>query len=166
MSIAYPEMVQKLVVVSPGISGYMFVNKWTHDRGKEFQQAASERDMNRMVELFTVMWADGPYRTPDQIAPATREHIQEMITHSLSKGILSLEMHELEPPAVDRLAEITASTLIVLGDKDTSDIHAIGDLLHTQIATSQLTIIPDTGHTLVLEKPAEFNTLVDQFLRL
>src|SRR5437016_4628192 len=34
-----------------------------------------------------------------------------------------------------------------------------------QAIGSQLATIPEAGHTLVLEKPAEFNTLLDQFLR-
>jgi len=52
----------------------------------------------------------------------------------------------------------------VLGDKDAPDIHAIGQLIHNHVTVSELAMIPGAGHTLVMEKPAEFNTLVDQFL--
>jgi 3-oxoadipate enol-lactonase len=165
LAIAYPEMVEKLVVVSPGMSGYEFVDEWTHKLGKAFGEALSQGDMARAVEVFIAMWTDGPYRTPEQVDPVMRERIREMATQSLSQNILALKMQELEPPAVSRLSEIYAPTLIVLGEKDTSDIHAIGKLLHESIAGSELVIIPDVGHTLVMEKPSEFNTLVDQFLR-
>ena len=55
--------------------------------------------------------------------------------------------------------------LIVLGDKDTSDIHAIGELIHQGIQGSRLERIRDVGHTLVMEQPSEFNRIVESFLR-
>ena len=77
---------------------------------------------------------------------------------------LAPNFKELEPPAVGRLPEIHAPTLVILGEKDTSDIHAIGKLLHEQVPGSELVMIPDVGHTLVMEKPSEFKTLVEHFL--
>ena len=88
-----------------------------------------------------------------------------MVTHALPLSRLAPNFKELEPPAVGRLSEIHSPTLVVLGEKDTSDIHAIGKLLHEQVAASELVMIPDVGHTLVMEKPSEFNTLVDHFLQ-
>ena len=58
-----------------------------------------------------------------------------------------------------------APALIVLGDKDTSDIHAIGELIHQGVQGSRVERIRDVGHTLVMEKPAEFNRIVEIFLR-
>jgi len=54
---------------------------------------------------------------------------------------------------------------LVLGDKDTSDIHAIGELIHQGIQGSRVERIRDVGHTLVMEKRAEFNRIVKSFLR-
>ena len=101
---------------------------------------------------------------PDQIDPAVRERIRAMVAHSLPLSRLAPDFQELDPPAVGRLAEIQAPTLIVLGDKDTPDILAIGKLLHEQVAGSELAMLRDVGHTLVMEQPAEFNALVDRFL--
>lgn len=167
LAIAHPEMVQKLVAVSPGLSGYEFVDAWTRQRNEEFAAAISQGNLARAVEVALSMWAYGPSRSPEQIAPATRARMQEMVTRALSQGILSLmmQMHELEPPAVTRLAEIEASTLIVLGEKDTSDIHTIGKLLHEHVPGSELVLMPNTAHPLTMEKPEEFNTLLARFLR-
>jgi pimeloyl-ACP methyl ester carboxylesterase len=163
-AIAYPERVQKLVLVSPGMSGYEFVDAWTHERGAALMQALSQGMAKDAVEIFLTMWTDGPYRAPEQVDPAVREHIRTMVAHSLPLSRLAPDFQELDPPAVGRLAEIQAPTLIVLGDKDTPDILAIGKLLHEQVAGSELVMLPDVGHTLVMEKPAEFNALVDRFL--
>jgi 3-oxoadipate enol-lactonase len=165
LAIAHPELVRKLVAVSPGMSGYVFRDPWTRQRGEAFRQALSAGALADAVEVFLTMWTDGPDRTPEQVDPAARARIRAMVTHTLSQDRPAPNIQELEPPALGRLTEIEAPTLIVLGEKDTSDIHTIGQLLHEQVAGSQLVMLPDVGHTLVMEKPLEFNTLVDHFLR-
>ena len=56
-------------------------------------------------------------------------------------------------------------TLVVLGDKDAPDIRAIGELIHSDVVGSHLVRIRDVGHTLVMEKPDEFNRVAQDFLR-
>lgn len=163
--IAYPERVQKLVLVSPGMSGYEFLDEWTNQRGAVLMEALSRSALEEMVEVVLTMWTDGPYRTPEQVDPVVREHIRAMVANAIPLSRLVPNFQELNPPAVGRLAEIQAPTLIVLGDKDTSDIHTISKLLHEQVAQSELVLLPDVGHMLVMEKPSEFNALVERFLR-
>jgi pimeloyl-ACP methyl ester carboxylesterase len=43
-------------------------------------------------------------------------------------------------------------------------IHEIGHLIHKGIAGAHLVKMPDVRHTLVMEKPDEFNRLVEEFL--
>lgn len=164
LAIASPEMVRKLVLVSPGMSGYEFIDAWTAQRTEEAKMASLRSDRAHTVEVFLVMWTDGPARSPEQVDQTVRERIREMATHTMKLNVHIFPFRELEPPALGRLAEIHAPTLIILGDKDTSDIHAIGKLLHEQVVGSELVTIPDVGHTLVMEKPNEFNELAVQFL--
>ena len=164
-AIAYPTSVRKLVAISPGLNGYKFVDPWTGERGKELMQAFGQGDLAKAIETFVVMWTDGPARKPDQVNPVVRECVREMAINSALKSKGAPTFKELEPPAIGRLNEIHVPTMIVQGEKDTSDIHAICKLLHEQIAGSELVRIPDVAHTLVMEKPAGFNLLVEQFLR-
>ena len=159
-AIAYPQQVQKLVLVSPGMSGYTFLDEWTHQRGQALIEALSQQDLASAVEVFLTMWTDGPYRIPEQVDTVVREHIREMVTHTLPLSSLAPNFKELEPPAVGRLSEIHAPTLVILGEKDTSDIHAIGNLLHEQVAGSELVMIPDVGHTLVMENQLSLTCLL------
>jgi 3-oxoadipate enol-lactonase len=165
LAIASPEVLRKLVLVSPGLSGYEFVDTWTGQRAEELNMAVMQGDLARAVEVFLVMWTDGPFRSPEQVDHAARERIRAMATRSMELGALALPFRELEPPASGRLAEIQVPTLIVPGDRDTSDIQVIGHLLHQQVAGSELVLIPGVGHTLVMEKPAAFNVLAAQCLR-
>ena len=164
-AIAHPSLVQKLVVVSPGLRGYEFRDPWVGSRFAAIVQALEQRDLAGAAEVFLTMWVDGPYRTPDQVDPLVRERVRELVTHAFPLTKLAPNLKGLEPPAIGRLSEVRAPTLVVLGDQDALDIHAIGKLIHDQVSGSQLVTIPGAGHTLVMERPTEFNRLVDQFLR-
>ena len=96
--------------------------------------AAYERgDKERAVELSLQMWTDGPHRTPDQVDPAVRERIRAMTIHTFDLPDVEPWLQALEPPAIDRLAEIHVPTLFVVGDQDVADIQKIGDLIVTQV---------------------------------
>ena len=164
-AIAYPKMAQKLVLVSPGLRGYEFHDPWVSARFDAMLLALGQRDLTGAVEVFLTLWVDGPHRTPAQVDPVARERVREMVSQAFPLSRLAPNAVGLEPPAIGRLAEVRPPTLIVLGDKDAPDIHAIGELIHNHVTGSKLAMIPGAGHTLVMEKPAEFNTLVDQFLR-
>lgn len=164
-TIAYPELVEKLVLVSPGLRGYQFRDAWLEIKFSAMIQALAQQNLSGAVEVFLNMWVDGPYRTPDEINPLVRERGREMVTRGFRLSRLAPNHKGLEPPAVGRFSEVRVPTLVVLGDKDAPDIHTIGHLIHEGIAGSQLVQIPDAGHTLVMEKPDEFNRVVEDFLR-
>jgi 3-oxoadipate enol-lactonase len=163
-SIAYPERVHKLVVVSPAVSGFAYPDEWTLKHGEAMIQALQQRDLAGAVEEFLIMWTDGPSRTPEQVDPVIRARIREMVSHAFPLSRLAPNVQYLDPPAVGRLAEIHVPTLVVLGEQDTSDVHAIGNLLHEQVAGAEVAMMAGVAHTLVMEKPDELNTLVAHFL--
>lgn len=165
LALAYPQRVQKLVLVSPGMSGYHFVDAWTLRHEAAFEEALGQGDVTRALEHFLVMWVDGPSRSPEEVNARVRERCHQMASQAISQGSLALEWHELEPPAAGRLGAIHAATLIVLGEKDTSDIHTIGERLHKEIRDAELVKVPDVAHALTMEVPTLFNTLLSQFLR-
>lgn len=49
-SLVYPEPVQKLVLVSPSISGYTFLDEWVHKHYAEMFKALSQKDLVGAVE--------------------------------------------------------------------------------------------------------------------
>ena len=121
--------------------------------------------MARAVECFLIMWTDGPYRSPEQVKSSVRARNREMATQAIAQGILELEWRELEPPAIGRLTEIRVPTLIIVGDQDTADIHAIGELLRKEVSGAELVKLPNVAHTLSMEVPGIFNDLVSQCLQ-
>ncbi len=66
--------------------------------------------------------------------------------------------------AADRLKEIEAPTLIMVGDKDTRTPPRFSRLLHATIPNSRLVIVEGAGHCLPLERPERVNREIIEFL--
>lgn len=70
----------------------------------------------------------------------------------------------LDPPAVERLEEVSVPTLVIVGDADVADVIERGDLLAARIPTVWKEALPGVAHMVSLERPEEFRELVTGFL--
>jgi len=91
--------------------------------------------------------------------------MRRMTTALLARPKDEAEPWPLDPAAISRLADIHAPTLVIVGDQDIPDCLTIASLLETGIAGAQKVIIPGTAHHLNMERPADFNRIVLDFLR-
>jgi pimeloyl-ACP methyl ester carboxylesterase len=64
----------------------------------------------------------------------------------------------------DRVGEIACPTLIVWGEDDRIVPVEAADAYERAIPRSRKIVFPDTGHVLMLERPAAFNAVLDEFL--
>jgi len=64
----------------------------------------------------------------------------------------------------DKVSKIEVSTLIIVGERDKINLGA-SQYLNREIKDSELRIIPDSGHTVMIEKPQEFNQILEEFIR-
>jgi pimeloyl-ACP methyl ester carboxylesterase len=71
---------------------------------------------------------------------------------------------DLEPPAADRLPEIKAPTLAIIGDLDQPRTIQGADLLARSIPSARKVVMPGTAHLPNMERPEEFNRIVLDFL--
>lgn len=65
---------------------------------------------------------------------------------------------------INRLNEIHVPTLALCGAEDLLTPKKYSEYLHAQIADSQLVIIPDAGHMVMLEQPEVFTHTLTEFL--
>ncbi len=163
MAVAAPERISALVAVaartgtpvSPALrAGWDHVN--------ELFEAG---DIAAAVEYELRMWVDGPDRGPEEVDPRMRERVREMNAALFARDDDEGEELPLDPPAADRLAQITAPTLIVYGDKDLMDVRQAAAPLAAAIPGARLVVIPDAAHLPQMERPEEFNRVVLEFLR-
>jgi len=93
-----------------------------------------------------------------------RELVLDMNGRSLHTDWSSAEIQPIDRPAITRLNEIAAPTLVIVGDQDLPHCLANADLITSKIAGSRKVIIGDAAHLPSLERPDEFNRVVLDFL--
>jgi 3-oxoadipate enol-lactonase len=70
----------------------------------------------------------------------------------------------LDPPAAQRLEEISLPVQIILGERDVSDFQTIAATLTAGISGAAKSVIPGVGHMSNMEAPTAFNGAVLDFL--
>jgi len=161
LAIAYPEKVRSLVLIGPGMSGFPFTGRDWRARMGESASARREGNAEKVAELFLGTWLAGPHRSPSQVDPAVWAKVSEMAVPNALHQIDSLE---LEPPAVGRVAEITAPVLLIEGELDTEDIHKIFTLIQRTLVGTRRVVIPGVAHMPGIERPTEVNRLLLEFI--
>lgn len=69
-----------------------------------------------------------------------------------------------DPPLSERLAELSAPTLVITGANDLPDFHAMAAAVAARVPGAGARVIEDTGHLPQLERPALFNAVLRDFL--
>jgi pimeloyl-ACP methyl ester carboxylesterase len=69
------------------------------------------------------------------------------------------------PVTAERLADVKAPTLVIVGEEDDTYIRRCADVLAAQIPTAQLISLPGTGHLVNIEAPEQFHQAVLTFLK-
>lgn len=163
-ALAHPGMVDRLVLVGPGITGFPFDSEQFEEYAKKSNAAAASGDMDRLVEVFIEAWTDGPYRSADEVDPGVREQIRRMATRGFALGARFSRPRGTDPPAREQLDRIEAPTLVVVGSLDMDIIHVICDGVVADVPNVSRVVVEDTAHMVNMEEPEVFNALVTEFL--
>jgi pimeloyl-ACP methyl ester carboxylesterase len=127
--------------------------------------AASEaKDMDALNEAEMKLWLVGPGRTAAHVDKELRDLFLDMNGIALRSNFKSAPRHELDPPAAERLADIKAPTLVVVGDQDLPEVHETAGVLISKIRGARKAVIHDAAHLPNLEHPEKFNRLLLDFL--
>src|SRR5260370_36359123 len=166
-AVEYPSIVDHLVLVSPGMSGYKFSGPEEEKMWEEFdKQMKPQEDADRegragdAVEMDVNAWASAQ-------TSANRERITEIAMdnfHVHAENPWKLQVSP-EPRTFHRLSKIRIPTLLIIGDKDVPAQMLMVDNIHSQIPESQKVLIHGADHIVNMSKPDEFNTTVLEFLR-
>ncbi|MEO6082167.1 MAG: alpha/beta hydrolase [Umezawaea sp.] len=117
-----------------------------------------------VVELFLRMWVDGPRRAPDAVDPQVRELCRDLMMDNVLKHGAAVRQFVTEIGAIDRVAELRAPTLLLVGDLDSSDIHGVVDLVAAGAPRARKVVVPGAAHVVNLDRPEDFDREVSAFL--
>ncbi len=160
-AILHPDRVSSLVIVGSGADGYP-IPKEDQDRMNAVFATAAQKGLPQAVEL----WLTNPMVAAAMSQPSSKELLEQMVNDNA--GIFLMRFWPLEkmnPPGLQRLKEIQAPMLLVMGNKDTPIIHAIADATAAGIPGTKIITLEGTDHLPQMEKPAEFNQIVSEFLK-
>jgi 3-oxoadipate enol-lactonase len=167
VAIARPELVEALVLVGAGLPGH----EWSDEMkaaDKAEMEAFERGDIDAAVEVCMRTWVDGPRRKPEDVDPGVRARVAEMQRHAYELQMPVWETAEEEPLVSDlseRLGEVKAPTLVLVGEEDVPDMHEIAGRLERELPNARRASIADTAHVPSLERPREFDALVLPFLQ-
>jgi len=157
-ALAYPDVVEALVLVAPGLSGYAWRDPGLEVLVEEVRRAVAAGDLEGAMELELAVWA--PLRSGPEVDAWVRGIAMENL-HILR---VPDTLAEIPPPALPRLGELEAATLVVVGDRDIGEIHAIADLLVDRVPGAHKREVADADQLVMVRRPEVFNRLVLDFL--
>ncbi|TMK62409.1 MAG: alpha/beta hydrolase [Actinobacteria bacterium] len=108
-ALAYPEMVAGLVPASPVLSGYEWNDPGMDMLRQEMASGVEAGRPERAVEVALSVWA------PLETDPIVDERIREIAMENASR-LLGPDLAQPAPPAEDRLHEIQAPTMVIVGE--------------------------------------------------
>lgn len=156
-----PELVDRLVLIGAAVAGWEPSEAAAAGFAEE-EEMLERGDLAAAAAQQARMWL-----APDA-APAVRKLTEAM---TLCSYELQLPVDDQvqatwpQPSATERLPEVAAPTLVLVGTEDVDDIRAMADHLAGQIPGARLAKIEGAGHLPSLERPDELNQLLLDFLR-
>lgn len=164
----YPERVTALVPVASGVDGLegweALVTPAENAASAAMEALWGARDFDTLTDLEVRYWADGPGQPEGRAEASVRERLRDMIQFTRQNQPVEPTLSRLDPPALRRLAEIRVPTLVMYGDLDESVVMAGCEQLAKGIAGARKVVFPGVAHMVNMERPAEFNRLVLEFL--
>jgi pimeloyl-ACP methyl ester carboxylesterase len=162
-ALQHAERISKLVLVGPSIGGMNAGRKYP-DLFAEVRAADEANDLEALNNAEMHLFLDGPRRRRGYVRQPLRELFLDMNGSNMNVDWTTAPTDDLEPPAAERLHEITAPTLVVVGDEDLPPVFDQVELAMEKIPHARKAVIHDAAHLPNLEHPEEFNRIVLEFL--
>jgi len=159
-TLAHPEKVTRLVLVGAVVSGHGF-----SEHGRTRGGRLTEETLSDPAKLADYMCHRDPY-TFWEGNPEARKRGYAYLMSSLQN--YRRDKYRSRRPAraaLPNLGEIKVPTMIVVGEYDLPDCHAVAGILEVGIAGSSRIVLAKSAHIAPLEQPAAFNELTLAFLK-
>ncbi|MGD6818027.1 alpha/beta fold hydrolase [Metabacillus sp. 84] len=153
-----PSRIEKLILISPSLTGY----EYTYKYNTWVQKVNDAKNISEMTKFII----DGPHH---KVISASEQlaFFEEMMEHYLKKATTEWKSYEViwpEPPAIQRLKEMQASTLFIQGTKEFEDMYQIREW-YEQVPSIEFVIIPRADQMSTLTHPEEIADYILAFMK-
>ncbi len=154
----HPDRVDALVLAAPGLGGYELSSDLER-RYAPAEKALEKGDVQKAAELELEIWS--PVRS--ETGPDVR--IKQIAMDNAHQVALDPALRrQMKPPAVERLEEITAPTLVISGDRDLPDMDRIAELIVGRVPGARRAVMQGADHAVNMRRPADFTARLLGFL--
>lgn len=162
VALTAPGLVDRLLLGPPG--GSLLAEVTADLRGfLDAETAALEAgDLDAAVEANLAWWVVGPHRDAGAVDAAVLEQVGRMqrLAFELTADWDDVEEDELDPPALDRLAEIRVPTVVLVGGLDLDTTLDAAQRLVDGIPDARRVDWPAMAHLPSMERPDDFVALL------
>jgi pimeloyl-ACP methyl ester carboxylesterase len=163
LALARQSKVDRLVLVGSGIDG------WEHDAAlvaawKEEEDALERGDLDDTAWVNVRTWLDGPMRGEHEVDPTLRRRVFEMQRLALDHENPKAEGGWLTESRHERLGDVRAPTLVLVGELDQPGFGKIARFLADRIPGARFEELPGVAHLPPMEDPDGFARTVVAFL--
>lgn len=162
-ALMHPQRVRSLVLSGSGLRGYEFSDAVT-TYAQQNDDAFMAGDIALATELDMRMWVIGAKRRAETLDPMFLEKARAMAEDVYKTPPTLGEERPLTPPAINRLWQIKAPALVMVGQYDVPDFINLSGMIAFALDNATKDLISDAGHLLPMERPQVFNERVLGFL--
>jgi pimeloyl-ACP methyl ester carboxylesterase len=161
LAVEEPGRVASLTLLDSALPGFAYSPEFEEDidRLREAVRAEGPRAALERHWLTHPIF-DGVRRHPQRFAALRRMVLDYPAADYLDEA----EYTPPERPAIERLHEVRAPALVVVGERDLPDFRIIADILAENLPRARKLVVPDAGHLPSLERPEEVNPALLSFL--
>ena len=158
LAVDHPERVRSLILAGPWLVDFSYTADWEGLwTSIAAQGARGDRDAARRI------WIErGPFG-PALENPDLSDDLRAMVNDYSGWHFENIR-HNPYRPVIERLDGITAPALVVAGERDWPDFHAVADRIASRIPGARKEIIGGAGHLVGMESPRRFAEFVAGFL--
>jgi pimeloyl-ACP methyl ester carboxylesterase len=163
--LTYPERARSLLVAGAGYGS----EAGERDKFRAEAETIAGKLEREGIAKFAEAYAYGPTRVQfEGKDPRGFAEFKAMLAEHSAKGAIGTQLGvQRERPSLfqleDQLRQLTVPMLVVTGDEDWPCLLP-NIFLKRTCATAALLVIPNTGHAVNLEEPAQFNAALADFL--
>ncbi|WP_120339023.1 alpha/beta fold hydrolase [Cryobacterium soli] len=157
LAVEHPDRVAGLVTIGSGPSGFPPTELTDVEDAKfdEIDRAFEAQDWHRQARLEAALWDFGPLRREEDLDPefvSTAYALNRVNVIHAEENPVSLP---LDPPAFDRVVDITVPTLVTVGEYDISEVLAQYEYLVSTVPEASGCVFRDAAHLPNVEQPAD-----------
>jgi pimeloyl-ACP methyl ester carboxylesterase len=167
LALEVPNRIVGLVTIGSEPSGFPEIEMTeAEDELFDALDAAFEaKDWHDLARLEVKLWSFGPQRREEDLDPTFVATAYELNRVNAVHAEENPTPIPLEPPAFDRLAEITIPALVIVGEYDLTPVLAGYEYLLTTLPNVTGCTFRDTAHLPNVERPEEFTRVLVEWLQ-